>query len=120
MSREMELLVRYESRERPLAMLFETVLRDMRLAAEALEAGRSSEAADPLARATDLVVELHSTLDRSGTSELSNQLGQVYRFASSRLLKATASRDARFVRDAERAIAPVAAAFGEANAEDKQ
>ncbi len=53
------------SPERLMVLLFEAALRNIRTGATALEHGRSAEASQPLLKASDIVVELHATLDRS-------------------------------------------------------
>jgi flagellar protein FliS len=102
------------SPERLLVLLFEAALRNMRAGAEALEAGRHGDANGALTRATDIVVELLSTLDARRAPALCAQLGEIYCFVSSRLIRGNAARDAAAVREAERAFAPVAEAFSTA------
>jgi flagellar secretion chaperone FliS len=99
------------SPERLTVMLFEAALRHMRSGAAALEAGRPGEASGALARAGDIVVELHATLDVARAPELCRQLGEVYRFVCLRLLHGSLRRDPGPVREAERAFAPLAEAF---------
>ncbi|ABC81112.1 flagellar export chaperone FliS [Anaeromyxobacter dehalogenans] len=99
------------SPERLLVLLFQAALRNVRAGAAALEAGRPAEAARPLTLASDIVVELHATLDRPRAPELCDQLAAVYRFVCDRLGAAALARDARAAREAERALAPVAEAF---------
>jgi flagellar protein FliS len=102
------------SKERIMVLLFETALRRIRDGAAALESGRLHEAAAPLTRATDIVIELNATLDRSRAPELGENLGLIYRFVCSRLTEAKLRRDARLARDAERVFAPIADAFATA------
>ncbi len=78
--------------------------------AAALESG-DAQGARALMKASDIVVELHATLDRSKAPELCDQLAEVYRFVCAQLGKAALSRDARAARDAERVFAPIAEAF---------
>jgi flagellar protein FliS len=102
------------SPERLLVLLFQAALRNMRNGAAALEAGRAGEAGRALGKASDIVIELHATLDRTRAPELCDQLAEVYRFVCQRLGAATLSRDARAAHEAERAFAPVADAFEKA------
>jgi len=56
------------SPERLMVLLFQAALRHIRSGAAALESGQQAEAGRALGRASDIVVELHATLDRpSGT-----------------------------------------------------
>jgi flagellar protein FliS len=102
------------SPERLMVLLFEAALRNIRTGASALEAGRSAEATPALSKASEIVVELHATLDRAKAPELCDRLAEVYRFVCLRLSAAALSRDARAAREAERAFSPVAEAFAEA------
>ena len=99
------------SRERLMVLLFEAALRHMRTGAAALEAGRAAEATFPLTRASDIVVELHATLDTARAPELCRTLADVYQFVTGRLLQATLKHEARLAREAERAFAPLVEAF---------
>ncbi|MFO0580742.1 MAG: flagellar export chaperone FliS [Anaeromyxobacter sp.] len=102
------------SPERLMVLLFQAALRNIRNGATFLEDGKSGEAGRALGKATDIVVELHATLDRSKAPELCDQLAEVYRFVCFRLNTAVLSRDVRAARDAERAFAPIADAFEKA------
>jgi flagellar protein FliS len=102
------------SPERLMVLLFEAALRNIRSGATALETGRQLEAAAPLMKASDIVVELHATLDHSKAPELCDRLSEVYRFVCLRLSTAALSRDPRAAREAERVFAPIADAFAQA------
>jgi flagellar protein FliS len=102
------------SPERLMVLLFEAALRNIRTGAAALESGRPAEAHPALTKASDIVVELHATLDRARAPELCDRLAEVYRFVCLRLSAAALSRDARAAREAERAFAPIAEAFAQA------
>jgi flagellar secretion chaperone FliS len=102
------------SKERLMVLLFEAALRHMRTAAPALEARRYAEGLQALAKASDIVTELMCTLNHPVSPELCQQLTTVYQFVHARLLVAQTNRDARAVREAERAFLPVATGFGEA------
>jgi flagellar protein FliS len=99
------------SPERLMVLLFEAALRHMRAGAAALEAGAPARANAPLSKATDIVVQLHDTLDASRAPALCEDLGAVYCFVCRQLLEGNLARDARRVREAERAFAPIAEAF---------
>ena len=94
-----------------MAMLFEAALRNVRTGVARLEAGRGVEGSDLLIRASEILVELHATLDRAQDPELCDTLGEIYRFACARLSKAALARDPESAREAERVLAPVAEAF---------
>lgn len=102
------------SKERLMVLLFEAALRHMRAAAPALEAGRHAEANVAIGKASDIVTELLSTLDRTKAPELCDQLASVYTFVAERLLRAMTDRKSSWVREAERAFAPIAGGFTEA------
>ena len=102
------------SPERLMVLLFEAALRHIRTGATALETGRHAEATKALTKASDIVVELHATLDRSKAPELCDRLAEVYRFVCLRLATAALSRDAKAAREAERVFSPIAEAFAEA------
>lgn len=99
------------SPERLMVLLFQAALRNIRAGASALEAGHPVDAGQALVKASDIVAELHATLDRSKAPELCDALSEVYRFVSQRLGVAALSRDLRAAREAERAFQPVAEAF---------
>jgi flagellar protein FliS len=97
-----------------LVLLLQRALQHMRVAAAAIEEGRPDDANVPLAKANEIVVELHATLDTRRAPELAARLGEVYRFVCQRLLDANIAKDASRVHEAERAFAPVVEAFAEA------
>jgi flagellar protein FliS len=102
------------SKERLMVLLFQAALRHIRTAATALEAGRPAEANTPLAKASDIVAELMSTLDHSKSPQLCAQLMDVYMFVADRLITGAGTKSAPPVREAERVFAPVAEAFAQA------
>ena len=99
------------SPERLMVLLFATALRHMRVAITELEQGKLRAAAPLLLKASDIVVELSATLDRSRAPELCEQLGELYAFVALRLTRASFSGDVKLVREAERVFAPVVDAF---------
>jgi len=105
------------SRERIMVLLFQAALRHMRNGAAALEQSRRADATLVLNKANDIVLELHATLDARVAPQLAEQLGEIYRFVASRLLSGMMRGDARMVREAERAFAPLVDAFEQAEAQ---
>ncbi len=99
------------SRERLLVMLLQAALKHLRAGADALEKGQARDAHVPLTKANEIVIELHSTLDRGRAPELCDRLAEVYRFASFRTLRAITSRDPAPAREALRALEPIAEGF---------
>ncbi len=99
------------SPERLMVLLFQAAVRNMRNGIAALEAGNPAESGRLFGKASDIVVELHATLDRSRAPELCDQLAEIYRFVTQRLGVAALSRDLRAARDAERVFRPIAEAF---------
>ena len=102
------------SKERLMVMLFERALKDMRVGGTALEDGRKVEAVNALTHASDIVAELHGSLDRSNAPDLCGHLADVYRFVMLRLTEASVKCDPRLVQEAERAFAPLVDAFSTA------
>ena len=99
------------SPERLMVLLFQAALRNIRSGAAHLTSGQSTEGARALLKASEIVVELHATLDRSKSPQLCDQLADVYRFVCNRLNAAALSRDVRPAHEAERVFAPIADAF---------
>jgi flagellar protein FliS len=99
------------SPERLLVLLFQAAVRDIRTGVAALEAGDAAQGSRALTKASEIVVELHATLDASKAPELCERLAGVYRFVCQRLGAAALSRDVRAAREAERVFVPVAEAF---------
>ena len=97
-----------------MVLLFQAALRNMRSGITSLEIGRPQEAYRSFGKASDIVVELHATLDRPKAPELCDQLAAIYRFVTQRLGSAALSRDPRAAREAERVFRPVADAFDQA------
>jgi flagellar protein FliS len=102
------------SKERLMVLLFETALRHMRLASAAFDRKDLRAAGSSLTRASAIVTELLSTLDKNRAPQLYENLSSVYVFAADRLLRARFAHSGDLVREAERVFAPVAEAFAEA------
>jgi flagellar protein FliS len=102
------------SKERLMVMLFERALKDMRVGADALQGGRRIDAVTALTHASDIVAELHNTLDKSRAPELCGHLEDIYRFVMLRLTDASLKQDPHLVKEAERAFAPLVEAFSTA------
>ncbi len=99
------------SPERPMVLLFQAALRNIRKGQAHLTSGQPAEGARALLKASEIVVELHATLDRPKAPQLCDQLADVYRFVCNRLNAAALSRDVKAAHEAERVFAPVAEAF---------
>ncbi len=102
------------SKERLMVLLFEAALRHMRHAATLLEAQKTGEALPLLTKASDIVAELASTLDTERAPELAATLGDIYLFVARKLAEAGWAKQPSYVREAERAFAPVVDGFREA------
>jgi flagellar secretion chaperone FliS len=102
------------SKERLMVMLFEAALRHMRHAASLLESGKAVDAMPLMTKASDIIVELASTLDTAAAPELAATLGEIYLFVAERLARAASFRDVTALREAERAFAPVVEGFQQA------
>jgi flagellar secretion chaperone FliS len=99
------------SKERMLVMLFEAGLRHIRTGAQLLERGCPRDAITPLSKASDIVVELDATLDRTKAPELCDGLHDIYAFVTQKLMQAMVSQDAVLAREAERVFAPLVDGF---------
>ncbi len=99
------------SPERLMVLLFQAALKNIRTGAALLTSGQTAEGARALLKASDIVVELHATLDRAKAPQLCDQLADVYRFVCNRLNAAALSRNVRAAHEAERVFTPIAEAF---------
>lgn len=102
------------SKERLTVLLFEAALKHMRTAAGHLQAKRRSDAMPLLAKAAEIVTHLQATLKREAAPKLVDQLSELYKFTSARLIRAMATANPADVREAERAFAPIADGFAQA------
>jgi flagellar secretion chaperone FliS len=102
------------SKERLMVLLFEAALRHMRQAGQHFEAKADAKALPLLTRAAEIVSELAATLNPRVAPELVQNLTDVYLFVSQRLAHAAVFRDARAVREAEVAFAPIVDGFQQA------
>ena len=99
------------SPERLMVLLFQAALRNIRNGAALLTSGKYTEGARALLQASDIVLELRSTLCRPRAPELCDKLGSIYHFVCARLNRAALSRNVQAAREAERVFAPIAEAF---------
>ena len=102
------------SPQRLMVMLFQRTRVHLSAAAQALESGRLQEARVPIQKAEDIVHELMRTLNHDMAPDLCRDLESVYTFVLTRLMTAVLRSDAKAVREAERAFAPIAEAFEQA------
>ena len=98
------------SPERTLALLMEGALSRMRKGITLLEQGKRAEAAGPLTRAADIIMELERTLRPEVAPDLCRDLAHLYQFITFRLTRA-ATGDIKAARDAETAFTPIADGF---------
>lgn len=104
------------SKERLMALLFQTAYRHMSTA-EGLWKGNNLKEEDfvegetLLNKAMDIVIELDSTLNHSVAPELCQNLSDIYRFVIFRISKAVQTRQVSFINEAIRAFEPIAEAF---------
>ena len=98
------------SPERTLALLMEGALSRMRKGITLLEQGKRAEAAGPLTRAADIIMELERTLRPEVAPDLCRDLAHLYQFITFRLTRA-ATGDVKAARDAEQAFTPIADGF---------
>lgn len=105
------------SKERTLVLLFEAAQRHMRAAVQQLELKAQADASVSLGKASDIVMELWSTLDHRHAPDMCKQLDAVYQFVAIELTKASSSRLSQHARNADRAFAPLVEAFQQAVAQ---
>jgi flagellar protein FliS len=105
------------SKERLMALLFETALRHMRQGRAALERKDRNTFFTAMEKAAAIVIELKCTLNPEHAPQLVEQLKDIYGFVIGLLVQAAIKSDARLVSEAERAFAPVAEAFIQAAAQ---
>jgi flagellar protein FliS len=99
------------SKERLMALLFETALRHMRQGRAALERRDRAAFFTALEKASAIVIELQCTLKPEAAPQLCEQLKDIYGFVIGRLVTAGTGADLRALAEAEKAFAPVAEAF---------
>ncbi len=99
------------SKEQTLVLLFEAALRFTRGGAADLERNVVSQAAHQLKKASDIILELHRTLDHGKAPELSKTLDSLYEYIAIELMRAMNTRQAVHARNAERALTPLVNAF---------
>ena len=99
------------SKERLMVMLFQAGVKQIRNAADFMEEGKSDELFAAVEKATEIVIELMSTLDHKVAPELCQQLEDVYRFTTLRLSQGFIKKDIDMIREAETAFTPIAEAF---------
>jgi len=113
-TRYKEIVTETASRERLLVMLFDGALKFIHQGVAAFDEGRPSEATAALTRASDIVIELHATLDRARSPELCDRLAEIYRFVSLKLVAASLEKSREAALEAEKVLAPVADGFKQA------
>ena len=106
--------VKTASPERVMVMLFQAASRHMAASREALAKRDTKVFFGSLERAAQIVIELQSTLKPEQAPKLCEELRELYGFVIARLTRAAVTRDAKYIREAERAFAPVADAFAQA------
>lgn len=99
------------SKERLMALLFETALRHMRQGRAALEKNDRKTFFVAAEKASAIVIELQNTLKPEVAPKLCEELKEIYGFVIGRLVKAAMECNPRLMSEAERAFAPVADAF---------
>jgi len=81
------------SREKILLMLYEAVIKNLKLARKAIEEKRIPDKCKHIGKAHDIISELSNTLDHSKGAEVSAQLESLYSFCISQLIKINMEND---------------------------
>jgi flagellar protein FliS len=96
--------------ERLVTMLYDRLVRDLKLGQEAIEAGARMTASDSLVHAQAIVFELLSGLDFS-VGPVAQNLGQLYTWIIPQLVRANTEQDAAKVIHVRSLVEPLAAAW---------
>ena len=88
-----------------VVLLYDALLKNLRRALVALEAGESDQVNEALTRAQDITLELRTSLDSS--TELAAELLPLYSYVFRSLVLANVNKDATAVRELEAMIAPM-------------
>lgn len=99
---------------RLMMMLFDGALRNMQKGREAIESRNHTGAIDALERASNILLELDSTMKKDAAPELCEQLHDLYQFVIGRLLAASTRLDREALDHGERVLRPIVEAFREA------
>jgi flagellar protein FliS len=81
------------SREKILLMLYEAVIKNLKLARKAIEEKRIADKCKHITKAHDIINELSATLDHSKGPEVAAQLESLYAFCVSQLIKINIEND---------------------------
>ncbi len=97
-----------------MLLLLEAILKHMRVAEAALERKDIATARPSIERANDIIYMLQCTLKPDVAPELCASLKDIYTFVHLRLIKAMATRDPHWIREATRVFAPIEQGFQQA------
>lgn len=81
------------SREKILLMLYEAVIKNLKLAKKAIEDKRIADKCRHISKAHDIIGELSNTLDHSKGPAVAEQLESLYSFCISQLIKINIEND---------------------------
>jgi flagellar protein FliS len=98
---------------RLLCMLYDRLVRDLRMAELAIDSGEAAAASAQLLHAQEIVLELHTSLDATKWNGAA-RLASVYSFLHSELVQANIKKDAARVRSCRSLVEPLALAWHEA------
>lgn len=88
-----------------VVLLYDALLKNLRRAVAALEAGESERVNEALTRAQDITLELRAGLDAD--AELAQELSPLYTFLFRSLVEANVTKDAALVLKLHEIIAPM-------------
>ncbi len=92
-------------KEQLLLRVYETLLRQLDSAGNALAAGERATAGRAISRSLDIVTALRDALDHSNGAHCVPKLDQLYRTVSAWLLEANLAQSAQLVRSSRRVLA---------------
>ena len=88
-----------------IVLLYDALLKNLRRAAAAIEAGDSELVNEAHTRAQDITLELRASLDTD--AEIAQQLSPLYTYTFRRLVAANVTKNAEIIREPETLITPM-------------
>lgn len=88
-----------------IVLLYDALLKNLRRAAAAIEAGDSELVNEAHTRAQDITLELRASLDTD--AEIAQQLSPLYTYTFRRLVWANVTKNAEIIRELETLITPM-------------
>lgn len=94
-----EMSITSQSQGRLVVMLYEGAIKNLRLAADAIDRGDWAEKGVRMGKASDIINELDCSLDMAAGIEIAQNLRKLYQFMTNHLTMASFAKDAAKVRE---------------------